>query len=224
MKMDLAQAVDLYLETRRRFCFALVQVGVELLCEASAQQAGRRSFRASTLCALLGLLYRTGLRIGEALGLSDPDINWSEGVLTIRHAKNGRTRLVPVEPSTVQALRRYRRLREKAVGSVSSPRLFVNGAGDPLGYLGVSATFRKVCRDLGWTQPPIPRLHDLRHYADLRIMPHQASEIEETGRKVGFLSPPTRHSFWDCGRQRAVHCENWTIALSKTQLLGLALV
>lgn len=45
---------------------------------------------------LLGLLSVTGLRISEALDLKLEDIDLAQGVLTIRSAKFGRSRLVPV--------------------------------------------------------------------------------------------------------------------------------
>jgi integrase len=254
VKMNLSQAVDLYLETRRRFGFALVQVGVELrsliryaqqightgplttllalqwaqqpkqcapsywalrleivrrfaqfwltyeprtqipapgclgplyprravhiysaeevgTLMAAASALGRaHPLRASTFSTLIGLLDCTGLRIGEALGLCDQDIDWSAGLLTIRHAKNGHTRLVPVQPSTVEALQRYRSVRTQAMGAAVVPRFFVTDRGKPLGYFGVNVAFRTLRRGLGWTQPPVPRLHDLRHTFAVRTL------------------------------------------------------
>ena len=49
---------------------------------------------------LLGLLSVTGLRISEALDLKLDDVDLEQGVLTIRAAKLGRCRLVPLHPST----------------------------------------------------------------------------------------------------------------------------
>ena len=57
---------------------------------------------------LFGLIACTGLRISEALGLSDADVDLKGGVLTIRQSKFGKSRLVPLHPSAVQALQRYR--------------------------------------------------------------------------------------------------------------------
>ncbi len=47
---------------------------------------------------LLGLLSVTGLRISEALDLRLDDADLDQGVLTIRSAKFGRSRLVPLSP------------------------------------------------------------------------------------------------------------------------------
>ena len=49
---------------------------------------------------LLGLLSVTGLRISEALDLKVDDVDLDQGLLTIRAAKFGRSRLVPLRPST----------------------------------------------------------------------------------------------------------------------------
>jgi integrase len=114
-------------------------------------------------------------------------------VLTIHHAKNGRSRLVPIEPSTVQALRAYRQLRDQTIGSALPPRLFVNSAGKPLGYFGVSAAFRKICRRLGWTQPPIPRIHDLRHTFAVRTLLGWYRSGEPIGPKLWILSTYLGH-------------------------------
>jgi integrase len=76
----------------------------------------------------------------------------------------------------VKALRRYRTLRNQAIGFEVAPRFFVNFLGKPLGYFGVSAAFRRLCRGLGWTQPPIPRLHDLRHHSARRVIPSSGQE------------------------------------------------
>lgn len=126
--------------------------------------------RGQTLGALFGLLDCTGLRLGEALGLADPDIDWAAGVLTIRHAKGGHTRLIPVQPSTVEALQRYRAVRDHALGSISAPRFFVTYRARPLQRCSVEYSFRQIRRMLGWNQRPVPRVHDLRHTFAVRTL------------------------------------------------------
>ena len=56
---------------------------------------------------LLGLLSVTGLRISEALDLKLDDVDFRQGVLTIRAAKFGRSRLVPLHPSACSVLLNY---------------------------------------------------------------------------------------------------------------------
>lgn len=67
-------------------------------------------------CALLQLLFFTGLRIGEALGLRLEDLDLREGLVQVVHrsgnpnhalAKDGYGRSVPMEETTIAALNRY---------------------------------------------------------------------------------------------------------------------
>ena len=52
---------------------------------------------------LFGLLSVSGLRLGEARNLELQDVDLKTGVLTIRGAKFGKTRLVPLHASTCQS-------------------------------------------------------------------------------------------------------------------------
>lgn len=68
-----------------------------------AARSLRSPLRAATFETLVGLLAATGLRIGEALGLDRDDVDLAEGVLTIRLAKFGKSREVPLHASTAEA-------------------------------------------------------------------------------------------------------------------------
>jgi integrase len=140
------------------------------LLAAAAELGQVHPLRGRVFCALLGLLDCTGLRIGEALGLTDQDVDWAAGVLTVRHAKYGHARIIPVQASTLEALRHYQTLRNQALRPRVASAFFVTLGGQPLGYSGVSHVFRDLSRRLGWTQPPVPRLHDLRHTFAVRTL------------------------------------------------------
>ena len=60
------------------------------------------SRRAATYTTLFGLLAVSGLRIGEAIALPINDVDLRDGVVTITHAKSGRSRLVPLHPSAIE--------------------------------------------------------------------------------------------------------------------------
>ena len=155
---------------RRRAVHVYTPQQIVALLNTAFELGQDHPLRGWTFRTLVGLLDSTGLRIGEALGLEDQDIDWSTGVLTIRHAKYGHARLIPVHPSTLQALEEYRAQRNEALVGLRSTRFFVTIRGKPLGYTGVSAVFRSLCRRLGWTREPIPRLHDLRHTFAVRTL------------------------------------------------------
>ena len=72
-----------------------------------------KRLRGATAATLFGLLAATGLRVGEAIGLDRHDVDLQQDLLTVRHAKGNRSRLVPIHPSTRKVLRRYERLRDQ---------------------------------------------------------------------------------------------------------------
>jgi integrase/recombinase XerD len=70
---------------------------------------------------LIGLLSVTGLRISEALNLELGDVDLEEAVLMIRGTKLGRSRLVPIHPTTCTVLPDYLRRRQQLLGRQVSP-------------------------------------------------------------------------------------------------------
>lgn len=140
------------------------------LLEAAGRLGPRSSPRAAVMRTLFGLLACTGLRISEALGLTDADVDLKAGVLTIRHSKFGKSRLVPLHPSAVATLQRYRRERDRWVRSTPETPLFIGSRGQllgqPLGERQAHRVFEQLRRQLGWTgrgAHGAPRIHDLRH-------------------------------------------------------------
>jgi integrase/recombinase XerD len=126
--------------------------------------------RAATYHTLIGLLAVSGLRIGEAIKLDRGDVDWAEGVLLIRESKFGKSRLVPLQTSTMQALNSYAQRRADLQPQPREPSFFTSLAGKRLLYASVSQTFRQLIdnADIGVDAPSPPRLHD---YADLCVMP-----------------------------------------------------
>ncbi len=82
--------------------------------------------RAATYETLVGLLAASGLRIGEAIKLDRSDIDWSENVLLIRESKFGKSRLVPLHSTAMQALRAYTQLRDELDPRPEAPSFFVS--------------------------------------------------------------------------------------------------
>lgn len=128
--------------------------------------------RAATYYTLIGLLAAAGLRVGEAINLDRGDINWPEGVLLIRETKFGKSRYVPLHPSTLQALREYDALRTEAVPRPKDPAFFISRTARRLIYAVVHPTFRHLvtAAGVGTGAPRPPRLHDLRHTFAIRTL------------------------------------------------------
>jgi integrase/recombinase XerD len=121
--------------------------------------------RAATYQTLVGLLAASGLRIGEAIKLDRSDVDWAQGVLLIRESKFGKSRLVPLHRSSLQALKGYARLRDHLQPQPAEPAFFVSLNRKRLLYAVVQLTFRQLISSagIGATAPSPPRLHDLRH-------------------------------------------------------------
>ena len=127
-------------------------------------RALRPALRAATYQALFGLLATCGMRVGEAVGLDRDDVDLRAGVITIRHAKFDRTRLVPLHPTVTEALSRYATERDRLCPRPRARAFFVSSAGTRLDRSGVGNTLRKITTALGMrTESVHPRAHDLRH-------------------------------------------------------------
>jgi integrase len=114
-----------------------------------------------------GLLSVSGMRLGEVRNLELRDVDLKGRVLTIRGAKFGKTRLVPLHPSTCLVLaayldRRHRHWRQRPVSSY----VFVSSWGNRLDNGDIHRTFYALSRQIGLrgrTDHRGPRIHDLRH-------------------------------------------------------------
>ena len=124
--------------------------------EALLDAAGRLGppLRSTVMRTLFGLIACTGLRISEALALVDADVDLSVGVLTVRCSKFGKSRLVPLHPSAVTALRAYRLERTKYVPADPAGPFFIATRGRRLGCAlsdrQAHRIFDQLRRELGW--------------------------------------------------------------------------
>lgn len=122
------------------------------------------ALRAATFQALIGLLTVTGMRVGEVLRADVDDLDLATGTLTVRGSKFGKSRLLPLHPSTTEALRGY--LRRRSGSTAITEALLVSVAGNRLTYSNVHRTFTKLTARAGIAPRSTatrPRLHDLRH-------------------------------------------------------------
>ena len=142
---------------------------------ALMEQAARsipQPLRAATYQTLIGLLAATGLRIGEAIRLDRGDIDFDQGVLLVRRSKFGKSRAVPLESSTRDALDAYAARRDRLCPRPASESFFVSLRGTRIIYACVWPTHRALCQNAGVgagaTHPP--RVHDHRHSFAVRTL------------------------------------------------------
>jgi len=132
------------------------------------------AFRGLTYQTLIGLLSASGMRLGEAIRLGREDVDWDDAILTIELTKFGKSRQVPVHPTTTAALKRYADERERSCPRPhASEYFFVSMRGTQLLGPNVDRTFHELVKETGLRSPwprCRPRLHDLRHTFAVRTV------------------------------------------------------
>jgi integrase len=141
---------------------------IERLLRRAAQLPSPKGLRARTYTTLFGLLATTGMRVNEALHLDCPDVDLGQGILFIRRTKFGKSRHVPVHPSTVDALKQYVEHRDLLFPAPRTLAFFVSERGARITEWMARYTFARLSQQLGLR--PVakshgrgPRLHDMRH-------------------------------------------------------------
>lgn len=138
--------------------------------QVEAIMAAARSLPAPLLAhtyeTLIGLLAVTGLRIGEAIRLGRDDVLPGQAWLRVTEGKFGKSREVPLAPSTVEAPGRFTAVRDQLCPAPRHDSFFCSTAGTRLTYTRVRQTFAGLCQRAGVAarSPRCrPRLHDFRH-------------------------------------------------------------
>jgi integrase len=137
--------------------------------------AGRLKTRLvpATMRTLIGLLAVTGMRLGEAIRLDRDDLELPQARLIVRNSKFGKSRQLPLHPTTIQALRDYLFLRDRLKPQPVTPALLIGTRGGRLDPGTPEGNFRLLRERVGLGARPgcaQPRLHDLRHLVDARVM------------------------------------------------------
>ena len=148
------------------------------LLAAARQLPSAKGLRGRTYETLFGLLAVTGLRSSEVVALDDGDLDHRQTTLLVRRTKFGKSRLVPVHASTMEALAAYQAIRDRVVRQRLDNALLVSERGVRITQGAAEYTFARVSADIG-VRPRFrahrlgrgfPRLHDLRHRFAIRTL------------------------------------------------------
>ena len=138
------------------------------IVEAARELPSPKGLRAHTYATIFGLLAATGMRISEALALDTRDVDLDSGILAVRRTKFRNSRLVPIHPSTRNALSAYVDVRDRLVPVSFSKALFVSEIGTRITGCSARYNFARVSQQIGLRERAPrhgcgPRLHDMRH-------------------------------------------------------------
>ena len=143
----------------RRLPKAIPLEHVEKLLAAAAAEGTALALRDR---ALLEVLYGTGSRISEAVGLDRDDLDLQAGTVLLR-GKGGKQRIVPVGSFARQAIEAYlvRARPQLAATGPATAALFLNARGGRLSRQSAWTVLRTVAGRAQLTAPISP--HTLRH-------------------------------------------------------------
>ncbi len=179
--------------TRRRLPYIYAPEELQALVAAAGRLRPTYPLRRPVYATLLGLLAATGLRVSEALDLRLGDV-LPDGVLHVRRAKFGKSRLLPLHPTVVAALSRYLTLRGRL--AVQDDHVFLSAGNRRIASSTMHDTFHRVLHLAGIPsdQHPRPRIHDLRHTVATRALQQCATRREAVARHVVALATYLGHA------------------------------
>jgi integrase len=188
-------AADL-LPDRPRRAVPYLYTDEEILGLIEAAGTLRAPHKTATFRTLFGLLIATGMRIGEAIALDRTDFDPVLGTLIIRRGKFGKSRELPLHPTTTSALTGYVRRRDRPRPAGPTEALLVSTVGTRLWMSDVQTCFRALRARAGILPRSAacrPRLHDMRHSFAVRTLLDAYRTAGDPGPRIAALSTYLGH-------------------------------
>jgi integrase/recombinase XerD len=165
-RTEIPSSLLLPYKPKRRRPYIYSESEIRRLLTAALKLPTEHAIKKQTYHHLLGLLAVSGMRISEALNLKVTNVDLSAGILTIEGSKLGKSRLIPLHPSSRAALAKYALCRNEFLDGREATHFFVNMVGKRLDEGTVRRTFYWLSREIGIRGSASshgPRIHDLRH-------------------------------------------------------------
>lgn len=166
---------------------------IELLTRTDVQAmlntCGTRSVKGVRDCALIAVLYGSGIRVSEALGLFPKDIDWEKSTLTVRHGKGNKRRVVGIDRGSLALIEKWMVVRRDVLGGAATK--FPVFCAYRQGHAG-----KALCRKTVWRM--VQQRGD-RAGIDKRVHPHglrhtHASELSAEKMDLSLLSLQLGHA------------------------------
>ena len=154
----------------------------------SAARHLRSPLQAATLETIAGFVWTTVLRVGEAVRLNNNDLDLTTGVLTVQDSKNRRSRIVPIDPTTTEALDSYLETRDRLRPETLDNSELVSTVGRRIRTGNLGAAFASVVALAGLSPHHDgvgPRIGGLRHSFAVQTL----IEWHNANLDVGALMP-----------------------------------
>lgn len=193
------------LETpKRRLTLPVVMTQDEVGRLIAAAGAAPERFWALRSRAMLEVMYGSGLRVSELLGLGLTDVSLSEGFLRVLGKRN-KERVVPLGDFAVLATRDYLDgARPHFAGKRTSPHMFLSVRGSRLSRMGFLKILRRCVALAGIKRHVTP--HTLRHSFATHLL-EGGADLRSVQEMLGHASIATTQIYTHVDREylREVH-------------------
>jgi site-specific recombinase XerD len=146
-------------------------------------------------CLLMALMYNTGARVSEVIGVKVSDVVLDASACVHLHGKGRKARSVPLWRSTVKAVRHWLKLNP-ALGPTSA--LLPNRSGDPMTRSNVTQRMALAVQTAIQTMPSLEKRaispHTIRHTTAMHLL-QSGVEISVIALWLGHESPTTTHQY-----------------------------
>jgi integrase/recombinase XerC len=152
--------------------------------------------------AILELLYASGLRVSELVGLDLRSVNFGDGLLVVR-GKGRKERIVPFGSKARQALQAYLPVREKILGANrrQTAALFLNLKGERLTVRSVDRLVKHYVRRCGPNVKTSP--HSLRHAFASHLL-GEGADLRAIQEMLGHASLSTTQKYTQVSIQQLI--------------------
>jgi site-specific recombinase XerD len=145
--------------------------------------------------ALFAVMYNTGARVSEAVGLRQNDLNAGQGGRSLLiHGKGRKERVVPLWKQTAQVLSEWM----KRLGPAAAGPLFPNARGGPLSRSGVEDRLEVAVKKASATCPSLRHKnvspHTIRHTTAMHLL-QSGVDLTVIALWLGHESPETTHQY-----------------------------
>lgn len=168
----------------------------EIQAVLKAVQAGNGQGNECRDLALLGLMFNTGARVSEIVGLQTADLHLSAPSSILFRGKGNKERTCPIWPETAGLLQKLLERQDSAPSSAAP--VFLNDRGSRLTRFGVRLILKKYVQKAASRRPSLKRKrlhpHSIRHSTALHLL-RSGVDLSTIAHWLGHVSVNTTNKY-----------------------------
>jgi len=165
---------------------------ITILMRVAEVAWSRDGLKAEAMSFLIGFMAATGLRVSEAVGLGDENVDIDRRLVNVVASKNDQPRTIPIDDSVAEHIAVHQARRDELNSKRPPARLIVGTGGRPLSADAADQAFAEIRwalldRGESFTGRK-PRLHDLRHTFATATILRWRSQGADVNAMIPYLS------------------------------------